>query len=89
MPTTRPRVMITETDRIKTAIDLAAKRWPELSDDRAALLRKIVETGVQSLELEAQAKTAKRLSAIRSAAGSLTDVWPTNWRQEMADEWPE
>lgn len=81
--------MITETDRISAAIDLAAKTWPELRGDRAALLRKIVETGVQSLELEAQARDQERLLAIRAAAGSLSDVWSKNWREEMAEEWPE
>jgi hypothetical protein len=80
--------MITETDRISEALDKAEALWPELEGDRAALLRKVIEAGVQGLEQESGQKKAMRLKQIEKVAGSMNDVWPSNWRKELRDEWP-
>jgi hypothetical protein len=44
MPTTRPRLTITETDELAEALDVAAARWPEVGSRRELLLR-LVEQG--------------------------------------------
>jgi hypothetical protein len=49
MPTTRPRLTITETDNIAAALDAAAARWPDVSSRRELLLR-LVEQGREVIE---------------------------------------
>lgn len=80
--------MITESDRIADALSVAETIWPELAQDRAALLRKILETGIETLEARISDRGAARLAAVEQSAGLLTDVWPANWRAELRDEWP-
>ncbi len=43
MPTTRPRLMITETDELAEALDAAAVRWPEVGSRRELLLRLVAQ----------------------------------------------
>ena len=88
MPTTRPRHMITESDRIAEALELAALKWPEHSEDRGALLRKILEIGLDSLSQSASQETSARLQQIAKAAGSMDGIWPKNWREELSQDWP-
>jgi hypothetical protein len=80
--------MITESDRIADALASAERIWPELRSDRASLLKRILETGMQEVEKQAAALDPARLSAVAKSAGSLNGVWPTNWREELRDEWP-
>lgn len=89
MPTTRPRHMITETDRIASSLEKAASLWPEIAGNRSALLRKVLEVGMESLDTSSSKRSATRLDAISNAAGSLTRVWPDNWRDEARSEWPQ
>ncbi|MGB3909104.1 MAG: hypothetical protein WBL06_01360 [Pseudolysinimonas sp.] len=89
MPTVRPRHTITETDEIARALDRAARVWPELRDDRGALLRRILERGTAELDREADAWLARRRAAIRETAGSLTGVYRPNEAQLLRDEWPD
>lgn len=41
--------MITETDQLARAIDAAALGWPELADDRGALLRRLIGLGADTV----------------------------------------
>jgi hypothetical protein len=88
MPTTKPRYMITETDQISRALGNAAKMWPELAGQRTLLLRKLLEVGIQTVEMDVEKETAQRLAAIDKLAGSMDGVWPANWREELAEDWP-
>ena len=49
MPTLRNRHMITETDQLANALDHAATVYPDLRDERAELLRRLIERGIQSV----------------------------------------
>ncbi|CAN5465464.1 hypothetical protein [Microbacterium sp.] len=89
MPTTRRRHAVTETDEIALALDAAARLWPELRDDRTALLRKVIAQGAESIERRAAAHSSTRLRAIRTGAGALTGVYPPGEAQRLRDEWPE
>lgn len=80
--------MITESDELARALEAAQRVWPELAADRAGLLRKIIETGVEGIDSRLQQQANERLAAVESAAGALSGAWPTNWRQELDDEWP-
>lgn len=80
--------MITESDRLAKTLASAAVLWPELAEDRGTLLRKVLETGMDQVERQVEAKIQSRQRAIAKSAGSLTGIWPTTWREELRDEWP-
>ncbi|CAB4551895.1 unannotated protein [freshwater metagenome] len=88
MPTTRPRHMITETDQLSEALSQAAKLWPELAGQRTLLLRKVLEVGIETIEQEATQKTKSRMAGVDKLAGSMPGVWPANWKEELAKDWP-
>lgn len=87
MPTLRNRHMITESDELAKAIDEAALLWPEIKDERAELLRRIIEQGIAQVDKANAAKTARRAKAVKALAGSLD--WPADWRKRQLAEWPE
>lgn len=89
MPTARARHMITETDQISHGLSQAAKKWPELAEHRTLLLRKIIEAGLQAISLDETSRAQKRLTSVKKIAGSMDGVWPTNWKEELAEDWPE
>lgn len=80
--------MITESDQLAKALDLAAIVYPDLVDDRAELLRCLIERGIESLEAEYDEKIEARKKAIREVAGSLSGLWPENYLEELRSEWP-
>lgn len=80
--------MITETDRLSGALDLAAGIWSDAGGDRGALLRKIIDTGVAAIEREAELRRVARSDTINRVAASFSSVWPAQWREELRDEWP-
>jgi hypothetical protein len=80
--------MITETDEISVAIELAQQRWPELSADKGKLLRKMLEHSAGAIASEQAAARKHRLATIERLAGSLENVWPETWRDEARAEWP-
>jgi hypothetical protein len=80
--------MITETDEISGALTQAAKIWPELAGQRTLLLRKLLEVGIQTIEMDLEKNTAQRIAAVEKLAGSMDGVWPANWREELVEDWP-
>lgn len=89
MPTARQRHMITETEELSRALDAAATIWPSEKNKRAELLRHIIDEGVVAITSVVDQNAQKRLAAIAHVAGSMTGVWPANWREQHRDEWPE
>jgi hypothetical protein len=81
--------MITETDEIEVVLDAAARLWPALRDDRAALLRRVIARGSDSVLAERAQQRAERRAAIRETAGMFTGMWPADAVQQMRNEWPE
>lgn len=69
MPATRLRHMVTETDECQRWLDDAALVWPDLRDNRAALIRRLVEAGHSTISddslapLEARRTNRRRLSS--------------------------
>ena len=80
--------MITESDRITQALDAVAARWPELANDPNQQLRRVLEIGIEQLLAETAAIRAERTAVLGKIAGSMPEVWPSNWREELRDEWP-
>jgi hypothetical protein len=80
--------MITESDALAKAIDEAANLWPDIADERAEILRRLIERGIESVETEVNEKLEARRKAIRELAGSMSGVWPENYLEELRSEWP-
>lgn len=81
--------MITETDEIRAAIDEAARQWPELADNRAELVRRLLVRGTPSALETAARQRAEFLRALDDAAGSMRGVYPPDAARRAAEEWPE
>jgi uncharacterized protein YecT (DUF1311 family) len=77
VPTTRPRYTFTDTGDLEALLDAAQRRWPEVSDRKALLLR-LAEEGGSSLGLEAKRldveEHRKRTQAALKRLRSLVDV---------------
>lgn len=89
VPTTRPRYSVTETDELRRALDEAARLWPEDRDDRGALLRRVLDEGIERIAARNEERMAKRLADIRAVAGSFSGMYPPGEAARLRDEWPE
>jgi hypothetical protein len=88
MPTTRPRHLITETQKVADALDEAARRWPEDRHSRAKLLLHLVEEGHRALIGEAGERRQTRLSAIRRTSGALAGSYDGGYLERLREDWP-
>lgn len=89
MPTTKPRHVVTETDEVAAALDVAAKHWPESAHSRSRLLVRLVKEGVLRVQEQEESALEKRLRAINEAAGSMSGVFPRGYLEELRKDWPE
>lgn len=80
--------MITESDQLAEALDLAAQMYPESRNERADLLRYLIDRGIQSLDAERAEVIEARKKAVAEVAGSLSGIWPENYLEELRSEWP-
>ena len=80
--------MITESNALAKAIDEAANLWPDIADERAEILRRLIERGIESIETEVNEKLEARRKAVLEVAGSLSGIWPENYLAELRSEWP-
>ena len=87
MPTTRPRLTLTETDELASALDAAAARWPEVHSRRELLLR-LVEEGREVIDRDRDEETARRQAAIRRTSGALTGAYEPGELKRLRDDWP-
>jgi hypothetical protein len=87
MPTTRPRLTITETDELAATLDAAATRWPEIRSRRQLLLR-LVEEGREVLDRDRADATERRRDAIRRTSGALTGAYEPGYLERLRDDWP-
>lgn len=80
--------MVTETAELAQALDAAARRWPAERDDRAKLLRRLLEEGHRAILLEQQQTAVERREAVERTAGALTDAYGAGYLDRLRDEWP-
>ena len=88
MPTTNRRHAITETDDIASALDLAAKTWPDLADKPGALLRRLILLGRNTLAHDRVAADDAREQAIDATAGALAGAFGPEYLHELRKDWP-
>jgi hypothetical protein len=87
MPTTRPRLTITETDEVAEALDAAAARWPEIRSRRELLLR-LIEQGRSVIDRDRAEEADGRRHAIRRTSGALTGAYEPSYLERLRDDWP-
>ncbi|MFX0540006.1 hypothetical protein ACQBAT_10760 [Ornithinimicrobium sp. Y1847] len=89
MPTTKPRVLVTETEELSAALAAAQRAWPE-ETSRARLLSRLAIQGSQQLpERSVEARARRRLQALDNPPHRLRGLFPPGSREELRDEWPE
>jgi hypothetical protein len=87
MPTTRPRLTITETDDVAAALDVAAAHWPEVGSRRELLLR-LVEEGRAAIDRDRDDAAVRRREAIRRTSGALTGDFQPDYLERLRGDWP-
>jgi hypothetical protein len=87
MPTTRPRLTITETDEVAAALDAAAARWPAVQSRRELLLL-LVEEGREVIDRSRGDELARRRDAVRRTSGALTGAYEPGDLERLRDDWP-
>ena len=87
MPTTRPRVFVTETDELTVALNDAAKRWP--GESRSALLVRLALEGHQVAQAEHDEEARRRLTALDRWKGAFSDGYSPDLLAELREDWPE
>ena len=86
MPTTRPRVLVTETDELAAALDAASERWPGLS--RPQLLVRLALEGEVTLSQRRAARQHRRREAIARHSGVLTGHFGESYLDTLRHDWP-
>lgn len=87
MPTTRPRVVVTETDELAQALDEAARRWP--GESRSALLLRLAIEATRAWHAEREREAQGRVAAIERWAGAFSDGYDPTLLIELREDWPE
>ncbi|MFM8927755.1 MAG: hypothetical protein ACKOFA_06120 [Rhodoluna sp.] len=85
----RPVYEIEEDAHLAQSIDVTKTLWPDLVEDRTALLMKILESGAKHISDRAASKLARRKKAIGALIDLGSDIWPENWNVLRKSEWPD
>lgn len=81
--------MVTETDEITRALEAAQRAWPE-ETSRARLLARLAMLGSHQLDADNQeAVAARRRRLLHVDRESMRGLFPTGYRTQLRDEWPE
>lgn len=86
MPTTKQRLQVTETPEVTHALEVAARRWPEITS-RSALLAAIAEEGARAVEQDEAARREERRRLVDSLAGGF--AYEPGYLEELRQDWPD
>jgi hypothetical protein len=82
------RYVLTETDELAAALELAAKRWPQDAGSGSKLLLRLVRAGEQALGQERAQARARRREAVRHTHGQFRGLYEPGYLERLRDEWP-
>jgi len=88
VPTKRARHVITETDQLARALDLAAGLWPAERGSRTKLLLRLVQQGRLAIEEDHHRYVAERRQAVAGTSGALTGAYGSTYLGELRQDWP-
>jgi hypothetical protein len=89
LPTSRPRLTITETDDVARMLDEAAECWPEDRTHRARLLTRLAEQGAAAVRADTEAQQRAWRAIVEGAAGAAgPDAYPERYLEELRGDWP-
>jgi hypothetical protein len=86
VPTTKTRYQVTETPEVAHALEVAARRWPEIAS-RSALLAALAEEGARMIEEDEVQRRAKRRALVESVAGGF--AYEPDFLEKLREDWPE
>lgn len=89
MPTTRPRYLLTESDDLRAALEVARRQWPDDDQRPTALLLRLIDEGRRAVDGNAERRLEARLEAIRAAGRGLEGVYPEGYLGELRQDWPK
>ncbi len=84
MPTSKPRYTVTDTGELSELLDVAQRRWPEVTDRKTLLLR-LAATGGEAITADA----AERRAAVAETAGALSGTYEPRELERLRKDWPE
>jgi hypothetical protein len=76
--------MLTDTGDLSDQIDVAQRRWPDVSNRKTLLLR-LAATGAEAIADDA----AERRATVEATAGALTGVYEPGELERLREDWPE
>jgi hypothetical protein len=88
MPTNRTRHSVTETDEVTSALDAAARRWPQDAHSRSRLLLRLIDLGWTTVRLEQAGQDRAHRDAVDATAGALTGAYPADYLDTLRGDWP-
>lgn len=80
--------MLTETDELAAALEVAAERWPQDAGSGSKLLRHLVRVGQQALGEERQQARTRRQQAVNRTHGQFSGIYEPGYLERLRDEWP-
>ena len=89
MPTSRPRYLLTESDRLREALEIAQRQWPEDAGRPTALLLRLIDAGRREIDSVHSAQRADRLAAIDRLGQGLEGSYSVGYLADLREEWPE
>ena len=89
MPTTKPRIMVTETEELTEALKVAAEAWPE-ETSRSALVARLASAGAQQLATHSvEARAERRRAVLSRPQDRYAGMFPPGWLAELREDWPQ
>ena len=87
MPTTLPRIQVTQTPALREALELAAEEWPGMP--RSELVARLAVEGAEFLSAARAQRRAARRRALDETRGIFgADVYPPGYLEELRNDWP-
>ncbi len=87
MPTTRPRIQVTETEALAHALEVAKRLWP--GTPKSELVARLAVERAAEIIAQETGKQAERRQDVAAFRGQFDDAYPDNYLDELHEDWPE